>query len=244
MINLDRLDFFGGTLESLYGSLEDGRNPKSFHFVAVSTLVASDLDEYTLEEMISGEMVCDSRYISLFSGLFGEKVKQIRGSDFLNYALKHSQPSVRHLFLGTTQQTLKLLKSEIEIRFPNVSGARFQSLPFSNFENLEQFRELDDFLSPKDCDIVWVALGSPKQDRVAIYISKRFGVNTVAVGAAIDFLSGAKKEAPGIVRLIGAEWLFRLFTEPRRLWRRYTLGNTIFILHVIRAICAKCFRRR
>ena len=243
MINLDRLDFYGGTLESLYGSLEDGGSPKSFHFVAVSTLVASDLDEYTLAEMISGEMVCDSRYISLFSGLFGEKVKQIRGTDFLKYALKHSQPSVRHLFLGTTQQTLKLLKSEIETRFPNVSGARFQSLPFSSYENLEQFSELDEFLSPKDYDLVWVALGSPKQDRVAIYISNKFGVNAVAVGAAIDFLSGAKKEAPGIVQLIGAEWLFRLFIEPRRLWRRYALGNAIFILYVIRAICAKCFGR-
>jgi N-acetylglucosaminyldiphosphoundecaprenol N-acetyl-beta-D-mannosaminyltransferase len=244
MINLDRLDFFSGTLESLNGSLKDGINPKSFHFVAVSTLVASDLDQYTLEEMILGEMVCDSRYISLFSGLFGEKVKQIRGTDFLKYTLEHSQPSVRHLFLGTTQETLKLLKSEIETRYPNVSGARFQSLPFSNFENLEQFSELDDFLSPKDYDIVWVALGSPKQDRVAIYISKKFGVNAIAVGAAIEFLSGAKKEAPGIVRLIGAEWLFRLITEPRRLWRRYTLGNTIFILYVIRAIFAKRIRRR
>jgi len=243
MINLDRLEFFGGTLESLYGSLGEGRNPKSFHFVAVSTLVASDLDEHTLEEMISGKVVCDSRYISLFSALFGEKVRQIRGSDFLKYALKHSQPSVRHLFLGTTQQTLKLLESEIESRFPNVSGARFQSLPFSNFEKLEQFSELDDFLSPKNYDLVWVALGSPKQDRVAIYISKKFGVNAIAVGAAIDFLSGSKKEAPRIVRLIGAEWLFRLFTEPRRLWRRYTLGNTIFVLHVIRAICTKCFGR-
>ncbi len=91
-----------------------------------------------------------------------------------------------------------------------------------NFENLEQFSELDDFLSPK---VV-----------VAIYISKKFGVNAIAVGAAIEFLSGAKKEAPGIVRLIGAEWLFSLFTEPRLLWRRYTLGNTIFILYVIRAI--------
>ena len=49
MINLDRLDFFSGTLESLNGSLKDGINPKSFHFVAVSTLVASDLDQYTLD---------------------------------------------------------------------------------------------------------------------------------------------------------------------------------------------------
>ena len=53
----------------------------------------------------------------------------------------------------------------------------------------------------------------------------------LAVGAAFDFLAGAKPQAPGFLQRAGLEWLFRLACEPRRLWRRYLVGNSRFLFH-------------
>jgi N-acetylglucosaminyldiphosphoundecaprenol N-acetyl-beta-D-mannosaminyltransferase len=80
-----------------------------------------------------------------------------------------------------------------------------------------------------DSDIVWVALGVPKQDLLAQELSKRLDVTCVGVGAAFDMLSGRTREAPAWMQHVGMEWLFRLVTEPRRLWRRYLIGNLEFL---------------
>jgi N-acetylglucosaminyldiphosphoundecaprenol N-acetyl-beta-D-mannosaminyltransferase len=71
-------------------------------------------------------------------------------------------------------------------------------------------------------------MGTPKQDYLAEELSRLTGITTVCVGAAFDFISGTKKEAPLFVQKIGMEWLFRLLTEPKRLWKRYIFGNLVF----------------
>jgi N-acetylglucosaminyldiphosphoundecaprenol N-acetyl-beta-D-mannosaminyltransferase len=78
-------------------------------------------------------------------------------------------------------------------------------------------------------NLVWVGLGTPKQDFIASRLTRLTEVNTVCVGAAFDFYAGTQKQAPLFLRQIGMEWFFRLVTEPRRLWKRYLVGNMIFI---------------
>jgi N-acetylglucosaminyldiphosphoundecaprenol N-acetyl-beta-D-mannosaminyltransferase len=79
-------------------------------------------------------------------------------------------------------------------------------------------------------DVLWVGLGSPKQDlwmqhhRAALNAHVMFGV-----GASFDFLAGVKPQAPHWMRRSGLEWLFRLASEPRRLWRRYVIFNTRYL---------------
>jgi len=83
-------------------------------------------------------------------------------------------------------------------------------------------------------DIVWVGIGSPRQE---IWMSEnvdRLNVPVmVGVGAAFDFLSGNKRQAPGWLQRSGLEWFYRLVREPRRLWRRYLLGYPRFVVLVI-----------
>jgi N-acetylglucosaminyldiphosphoundecaprenol N-acetyl-beta-D-mannosaminyltransferase len=81
-------------------------------------------------------------------------------------------------------------------------------------------------LSP---DIVWVGLGTPKQDFVAHELASRLDSTIVAVGAAFDFYSGTKKQAPRWIQATYLEWLFRLLSEPKRLWKRYLIGNIGFV---------------
>ena len=83
--------------------------------------------------------------------------------------------------------------------------------------------------------ILWVGLGAPKQE---LWMAARAGELSVpvmiGVGAAFDYLSGAKAHAPTFLRHVGLEWLFRLAVEPKRLWRRYLLGNSTFVYLLLR----------
>jgi N-acetylglucosaminyldiphosphoundecaprenol N-acetyl-beta-D-mannosaminyltransferase len=76
-----------------------------------------------------------------------------------------------------------------------------------------------------------VGLGTPKQDEVLAGLVDRVDAVVVGVGAAFDFLSAAKREAPKFLQGTGLEWLYRLLAEPRRLWRRYLIGNAQFVFH-------------
>ena len=78
--------------------------------------------------------------------------------------------------------------------------------------------------------IMWVGLGAPKQEQWMAKFSKELGVPVmIGVGAGIDYLAEAKPAAPTVLRHVGLEWAFRLAAEPRRLWRRYLLGNASFV---------------
>jgi N-acetylglucosaminyldiphosphoundecaprenol N-acetyl-beta-D-mannosaminyltransferase len=84
-------------------------------------------------------------------------------------------------------------------------------------------------------DILWVGLGSPKQDYWMFEHRARLKVPVmIGVGAAFDFLSGVKKQEPRWMQRSGLEWSFRLCSEPKRLWKRYLIGNSKFIYYLLK----------
>ena len=83
-------------------------------------------------------------------------------------------------------------------------------------------------------DVVWVGIGVPKQEKWMAHMRDRLDAPVIcAVGAAFDFLSGEKAQAPYWMQRSGLEWAFRLATEPRRLARRYIVDNSVFVLRAI-----------
>jgi N-acetylglucosaminyldiphosphoundecaprenol N-acetyl-beta-D-mannosaminyltransferase len=78
--------------------------------------------------------------------------------------------------------------------------------------------------------VLWIGLGTPRQDYLVHLLAPQLSIPVVPVGAAFDFWSGAIKEAPRVLQGTGLEWVYRLAKEPRRLWRRYLLGNPRFVL--------------
>jgi N-acetylglucosaminyldiphosphoundecaprenol N-acetyl-beta-D-mannosaminyltransferase len=87
-------------------------------------------------------------------------------------------------------------------------------------------------------------LGTPKQDELIGELVNRVHVPLVAIGAAFDFLAGTKPEAPAWLQGTGLEWIFRLLSEPRRLWRRYLVGNTRFVLGAVKDVARSRFRSK
>jgi len=94
--------------------------------------------------------------------------------------------------------------------------------------------ELAGRIADAGADVVWVGLGTPRQDLFVDRFRGLVPVTLIAIGAAFDFHAGTKRQAPRVVQRFGFEWLFRLITEPRRLWKRYLIGNGRFVWAVLR----------
>lgn len=138
------------------------------------------------------------------------------------------QWGLRHYLLGSTDETLSRLCAELESRYPGVEIVGSSSPPFRALTAAELTAQ-DEAIRESGADIVWVGLGTPKQDFEVQRLANSIPTLAIAVGAAFDFVAGTKREAPRWVRKLGLEWMFRLASEPRRLWRRYLFGNTAFL---------------
>jgi N-acetylglucosaminyldiphosphoundecaprenol N-acetyl-beta-D-mannosaminyltransferase len=136
---------------------------------------------------------------------------------------------LRHYMLGSTPTVLDNMGAELRRRFPQVHIVGEESPPFrelTEVEFLEQRRRILD----SRAQIVWVGLGTPKQDWQSARLAGDIPAVFAAVGAAFDFVAGNVRQAPLWMQHRGFEWLYRLAIEPRRLWRRYLFGNARFIL--------------
>lgn len=131
-------------------------------------------------------------------------------------------------FYGGRHEVLSTLVDRMRARFPALHVVYSFSPPFRAL-TYEEDAEIAEQINASGARIIFVGLGCPKQE---IWMSSQRGrINAVmiGVGAAFDFHAGAKSQAPAWMQKSGLEWLFRMFTEPRRLWRRYLLHNPRFI---------------
>jgi N-acetylglucosaminyldiphosphoundecaprenol N-acetyl-beta-D-mannosaminyltransferase len=142
---------------------------------------------------------------------------------------------VRHFFLGGSEEGLNDLLREVGTLAPGVCIAGAYSPPFGS-RTADEIAAQDRLIKEASPDIVWVGLGTPKQDFEAARLADELRLNVAAVGAAFDFTSGAKSVAPRFIRRFWLEWLHRLMTEPRRLLWRYAWGNTWFLITAARSI--------
>ncbi|WP_343916624.1 WecB/TagA/CpsF family glycosyltransferase [Nocardioides aestuarii] len=155
--------------------------------------------------------------------------RQVRGPGLFEDCLDRGRDyGVRHFFLGGSQAALDQLVAEVERRFPGCQIAGSWSPPFRALSSAE-LEWQDMMIAESGAHVVWVGLGTPKQDVEALRIVNSIGVTTAAVGAAFDFTAGTKAVAPKWMQRTHLEWLFRLSMEPRRLWKRYLFGNARFL---------------
>lgn len=155
-----------------------------------------------------------------------EKITQCRGTDFMSEICKQTPQGIRHAFIGTTTENLKKVIEKLEELNPNLANSPYYAPPYTSLEEVN-FEEILEFVKREDPDFVWVGMGTPKQDFVAFHIANSCKKTSIAVGAAFDFLSGAKMQSPLIIQKLGLEWLFRLCSEPRRLWKRYLITSPL-----------------
>ncbi|WP_200829931.1 WecB/TagA/CpsF family glycosyltransferase [Microbacterium sp. SLBN-154] len=159
---------------------------------------------------------------------------RVRGPSFFTTALAHQEADgVRPFFLGSSPSTLAALQTEVSRKFPALAIAGAFSPPFAPIDS-DFIDECVSAVEEASADMVWVGLGTPKQDFLSTVLAERVGIPAVGVGAAFDFVAGTVPEAPAFAQKFGLEWAFRFAMEPRRLWKRYTIGNAQFTWAVVR----------
>lgn len=177
-------------------------------------------------------------WLSRFKGY--KSVDRVYGPDLM---LKLSELAERrgysNFFYGARNGIPEKLSIALRKKFPHLKIAGTYSPPFRPLTSKED-REVIDMINDASPDIVWVGISTPKQEKwMAEHLGRTKTTVMIGVGAAFDFLSGAKRQAPKWMQRSGLEWLFRLITEPRRLWRRYLIGNTMFIWSILKEFFQK-----
>ncbi len=161
-------------------------------------------------------------------------VDRVYGPDLMLALCERSAATgYRHFFYGGAAGVPQQLADVLQKRFPGLRVVGTYSPPFRPLSP-EEDEQVVRMINAADPDIVWVGLGSPKQEYwMAEHRARLAAPVLIGVGAAFDFLTGRKPQAPCWMQRAGLEWLFRLLTEPRRLWRRYLINNPLFVALVV-----------
>ena len=185
--------------------------------------------------------VPDGMSLVFLARLKGFDIKErVYGADLMQGFFKIAeQKGYNNYFYGGTEEALKRLIANIKKQFPQLKIAGFYSPPFRKLNKKEK-EEIVAKINKISPDVLWVGLGCPKQQLWMFEHKDKLKVSAmVGVGAAFDFLSNNKQQAPEWMRSNGLEWLFRLIKEPRRLWKRYLIGNSLFIFLLAKEMLAK-----
>ncbi|MGZ0711694.1 WecB/TagA/CpsF family glycosyltransferase (plasmid) [Coraliomargarita sp. W4R53] len=198
-------------------------------------VVADTNSEYAAQLNATGRTLPDGLPVAMIiKRQAGAQAQRVRGPSLFAEVLDRSQKDgITHFFLGSTEATLERLKAESMKLYPDLHIAGQWAPPFGPVD-APLLDEATRRVKESNADIVWVGLGTPKQDFAANLLFERTGLPCVAVGAAFDFVAGTVQEAPRWTQKVGLEWAFRLSREPRRLWRRYLIGNVQFLRIVAR----------
>ncbi len=203
----------------------------------VSTLVdCQKNDEYKSVVNQAGMVTPDGMPVVWLGKASGSRViSRTYGPDLMQAVTDAGQAKgYRHFWFGGRDQTLGLLEEKIKQQYPAAKIVGKYSPPHMAYAQKES-DEVIGMINDAKPDILWVGLGSPKQDFWMSLNRPLLNVPVmIGVGAAFDFLSGQKPQAPRWMQRSGLEWAFRLASEPRRLWRRYLIGNTEFIYYLVR----------
>jgi len=168
------------------------------------------------------------------SRLAGQRhVRRVYGPDLMLAACRRSlETGWRHFLYGGAEGVPELLATRLADRFPGLEITGAFAPPFRPLTDAED-EEIVQRINAARPDIVWVGLSTPKQERwMASHLGRLEAPVMVGVGAAFDFHAGLKRQAPKWIQGTGLEWLFRLITEPRRLWRRYLRNNPVFLASI------------
>ena len=152
----------------------------------------------------------------------------VRGSELVGKVATMGSTQVRHYLYGGKEGVAELMADQLRRQVPGLEVAGTESPPFTPITD-EHLDGLVQRVRDSGANLVWIGLGTPRQDYLVHRLADGLPMPIIPVGAAFDFWSGAIREAPRFVQGTGLEWVYRLAAEPRRLWRRYLIGNPRFL---------------
>jgi len=161
--------------------------------------------------------------------LTGKKLKKVAGADLFFYEMKRLNTiGGKCFFLGSSNDTLQLIRKRAAIEYPNVKVFSY-SPPYKPVFSDEDNKAMIDEVNAVQPDVLFIGMTAPKQEKWAHSHFDELQVGHVCcIGAVFDFYAGKINRAPNWMIKIGMEWFYRLVKEPKRMWRRYLIGNLKF----------------
>lgn len=196
-----------------------------------TTVMAHDNPEYQKIQNAAFIALPDGRPLSFVQRLRGYKeAEQVSGPDLMPALWKATQNSeISHYFYGSSEETIKALRKNLEKNYPGIKIAGMEAPPFRPLTK-EEDQEAVKRINASGASILWVGLGAPKQEEWMYQHRDRINCLMFGVGAGFDFHAGTVKRAPLWMRNHYLEWLYRLTQDPKRLWKRYVETNGKFML--------------
>lgn len=138
-------------------------------------------------------------------------------------------------FMGSSEKVLKLIREKAKTVYPNIRIETY-SPPYKPEFSEEENRAILEAINRANPDLLWIGMTAPKQEKWAYRHWNELDIHCHCgtIGAVFDFFAGTMERAPLWWQEHSLEWLYRLLKEPKRMWRRYIIGNTLFIWNIFR----------
>lgn len=160
-------------------------------------------------------------------------MRRTTGPDFMDEIFKISvDRGYKHFFYGSTQNTIDALANSLKEKYEGINIVGMYSPPFRDITE-EEDKEIITMINKADPDFVWVGLGAPKQEKWMYNHQDKIKGLMVGVGAGFDYFAGNIKRAPMWMQKNNLEWFYRLVQEPKRLFNKYLITNTKFIIRAV-----------
>lgn len=187
---------------------------------------AMQLDQFDLQ-------LPDGRPLVWYLRRFAPHAGQMRGLDTMLALCRDAQGKQLRIGIygGSQAAHTQAIVGALQTLFPSLAIVFQQTPPYGPLDQ-QQLSAVADAISEAQVQLLFVALGCPKQEQ---WIARQtLPCMQIGVGAAVDFLTRRKRQAPKALQKLGLEWLWRLLAEPQRLWRRYLKQNPRFVWHLLR----------
>lgn len=161
--------------------------------------------------------------------------ERIAGWDLFVYEMeKLNRVGGKVMFLGSSDAVLNLIRRRVAEKYPKIEVDTYSPPYKPEFSN-EDNEAMISAINHSNPDLLWIGMTAPKQEKWAYTHLDRLDVHCHigTIGAVFDFFAGTVKRAPERWQRAGLEWLYRLLSEPRRMWRRYFIGNAKFIYYIM-----------
>ena len=174
--------------------------------------------------------------------------ERIAGWDLFEFEMSHLNSKMKEcknvkmrkgkvMFLGSSEKVLSLICKRAAIDYPNLEIVTY-SPPYKPEFSEEDNRAMIQAINDADPDLLWIGMTAPKQEKWTYRHWNELDIHCHCgtIGAVFDFYAGTVKRAPLWWQNHSLEWLYRLLIEPRRMWRRYIIGNTKFLYYIFKEL--------
>ena len=165
--------------------------------------------------------------------------ERIAGWDLFEFEMNRlNQKGGKCFFMGSSEKVLNLIKRRASVDYPNIQIETY-SPPYKSEFSEEDNKKIIDAINQANPDLLWIGMTAPKQEKWTYTHWNELNIHchVGTIGAVFDFFAGTVERAPFWWQEHGLEWLYRLIKEPKRMWRRYIIGNTLFLKNIIKEKC-------